>query len=48
VSYLDQRLGERNVIKLWWDRRRVIDEATDFDDAIKDGVAQSELMICIN
>jgi hypothetical protein len=48
VSYLDQRLGERNVIKLWCDRHRVIDEATDFDDAIKDGVARSELMICIN
>ena len=29
ASYLDQRLGERNVIKLWYDRR-AIDEATDF------------------
>jgi len=46
-SYLDARLGERNTIKLWYDRR-AIDEATDFDDAIRDGVAESATMICIN
>ena len=46
-SYLDQRLGERDVIKLWYDRR-TIDEATDFDDSIREGVAKSALMICIN
>ncbi len=44
---LDRRYGRMDVLKIWWDDKK-LDGTKLFDDSIKDGIENSALLICLN
>jgi hypothetical protein len=46
-TLLTRRIGRPDVIKLWWDNRK-LDGSILFDDSIEEGIKQSAIMLCLN
>jgi hypothetical protein len=44
---LDRRYGRMDVLKIWWDDKK-LDGTKLFDDSIRDGIEKSALLICLN
>ena len=46
-TLLTRRIGRSDVIKFWWDNKK-LDGSVVFDDSIEKGIQQSAIMICLN
>ena len=46
-TLLTRRIGRPNVIKVWWDNRK-LDGSVLFDESIEEGIRQSAILVCLH